>query len=291
MKRRSIVYTLLLLSIVSCSSPNDNIGSLAEQPEQLDQAVSADRFISANETSTKELSAKDQEQTPQNQGQLKIKKQGNLSIEAKDIKKSKQALDKTIQHFQAYYQEESSSNLQGFTSYQLTIRIPFNKFESFIKQLEQGEDKLTEKNIQSEDVSIQYYDLESRLASKRAYLIRYQQMVKDAKTVKDLLEIQEQIRTLQEEIDSNESILRNLSGQVNYSTLNINLFEYQSNDRMGSNPFWIRAKESLQLGWNIVENFCLVLIGMWPVWIILGLGIYGIRKFRAIRRNRKSKSE
>ncbi|MFZ4262859.1 DUF4349 domain-containing protein [Sphingobacterium sp. HJSM2_6] len=289
MKRRSILYALLLLSLVSCSSSNTSKDSNALSAEQAADAASPVHLNDYSESSAQETKTAAQEAPQPQQNPLKIIKQGNLSIESKDIKKSKHALDKTVQEYQAYYQEESSSNHEGFTSYQLTIRIPSNKFEPFIKQLEQWTDKLTEKSIRAEDVSIQYYDVESRLASKRAYLTRYQQMVKDAKSVKDLLEIQEQIRTLQEEIDSNEGVLKNLSGQVNYSTLSINLFEYQSNDRMGSNPFWVRAKESIGLGWTMVEHICLVLIGLWPAWIMLGLGIYLVKKIRTFRRKRNSK--
>src|SRR5690606_41751227 len=131
--------------------------------------------------------------------------------------------------------------------------LPSANLDKFLSELERGKDKITEKSLKAEDVSTQYYDVESRLKSKRAYLERYQQMVSSAKSVKDLLEIQEQIRMLQEEIDASESVLRSMSGQVNYSTLTIRLFEEKANLPMGSNSFMTRVKEAFAFGWNLIE--------------------------------------
>src|SRR5690606_40363864 len=66
--------------------------------------------------------------------------------------------------------------------------LPSANLDKFLSELERGKDKITEKSLKAEDVSTQYYDVESRLKSKRAYLERYQQMVSSAKSVKDLLD-------------------------------------------------------------------------------------------------------
>ena len=111
-------------------------------------------------------------------------------------------------------------------------------------------------------------------------------MVSSAKNVKDLLEIQEQIRKLQEEIDSSEATMRNLSNQVNYSTITINLFEYQANLPMGSNSFWVKIKDSLTFGWNMIQTIALGIISLWPIWTIVVLVAWAIQR---IRKNRKAK--
>lgn len=219
---------------------------------------------------------------------VKIIKNGNVSIESKNITKSKKNLDALMKRFSAYYQQETTNNNNDLTSYNLIIRVPTTSFESMMTALESGEDNVTEKNISAEDVSLQYFDLQSRLKSKRAYLERYQAMVSSAKNVKELLEIQEQIRQLQEDIDSNEATYRNLSNQINYSTLTVNLFEYQANLPMGSNSFWVQIKESINFGWNIIESLILGIIGLWPVWIILGTLIFVIKKVIKKRKQNKN---
>ncbi len=223
---------------------------------------------------------------PVNQ-QLKIIRRGDLSIESKDIQASKKNLDVLLKKMGGYYEQESStSNRDELTTYNLVVRVPSKQLDAFMGSLENGKDKITSKSMTSEDVSIQYYDVESRLKSKRAYLAGYQGMVASAKSVKDLLEIQEQIRLLQEEIDSSEGLLRNLGGQVDYSSININLFEYNANLPMGSNSFWSRLKDSFVFGWNLIETLALGIVGLWPVLIVVALAVALIKKFR---RNRKNK--
>ncbi|MEI5983406.1 DUF4349 domain-containing protein [Sphingobacterium sp. PU5-4] len=223
---------------------------------------------------------------PVNQ-QLKIIRRGDLSIESKDIQASKKNLDVLLKKMGGYYEQESStSNRDELTTYNLVIRVPSKQLDAFMGNLENGKDKITSKSMTSEDVSILYYDVESRLKSKRAYLARYQGMVASAKSVKDLLEIQEQIRLLQEEIDSSEGLLRNLGGQVDYSSININLFEYNANLPMGSNSFWSRLKDSFVFGWNLIETLALGIVGLWPVLIVVGLAVALIKKFRKNRKNK-----
>ncbi|MVZ66269.1 DUF4349 domain-containing protein [Sphingobacterium sp. DK4209] len=217
----------------------------------------------------------------------KIVRTGNISIESKDVKASKKTLDGLLKNVQGYYENETVNNARAYTSFDLVVRIPSNKLDALLANLENGTDKITEKNLRAEDVSAQYYDTESRLKSKRAYLERYQQMVSSAKSVKDLLEIQEQIRMLQEEIDASEGVLRSLSGQVNYSTLTIHLFEENANLPMGSNSFWTRVKDSFAFGWDLIENLTIGIIGLWPLLIVAVLVIYVIRSIRRRKRSNK----
>lgn len=67
----------------------------------------------------------------------------------------------------------------------------------------------------------QFIDLETRLANKREYLERYRELVKKAVSVKEILEIEEKIRLLEEEIESVTGRLKYLGDQVDFSTLNL----------------------------------------------------------------------
>ena len=217
----------------------------------------------------------------------KIIREGNISIESKDVQASKKNLDQQLKQIGGYYERESANtDNNNLISYDLVLRIPSDKLDGFLTSVENGKDKITSKSLTSEDVSLQYYDLESRLKSKRAYLERYQAMVSSAKNVKELLEIQEQIRQLQEEIDSSESMMRNLSGQVNYSSLRINLFDYQSNLPMGSNSFWSRVKSSFSFGGDLIANIVLGIIGLWPIFLIGSLVVFVVLRWRNRQKER-----
>ncbi|MGB7528456.1 DUF4349 domain-containing protein [Sphingobacterium cellulitidis] len=292
MKRIFIWPMLLLLTMASCRNNHQEDVASADQMEaasNVDNVMLEPSALKGNNVDRNDASTNEPIQNQQNNNS-KIIRSGNISLESKKIEQSKANLDALLKKFNAYYEQENTSNNNDFTSYNLTIRIPANAFDNFLSALEKGEDKLTDKNISAQDVSIQYYDLESRLKSKRAFLERYQNMVSSAKNVKDLLEIQEQIRQLQEDIDSSEATMRNLSNQVNYCTLTVNLFEYQANLPMGSNSFWVKMKDSLVFGWNMIQTLVLGIIGIWPIWIIAAVIILTIQKIRKNKRAKKINS-
>ena len=289
MKRNNLWVLLLLISMGSCGNKfaeqNSEEMSSKDFNESAAVTISQDAGISPLVSAEMKITERIPQQSASN---IKIIKRGNISLESRKIEVSKKNIDALLRKFNAYYEQESSSNSNYLTSYKLKIRIPTSSFDNFLLAMENGEDKITDKNISAEDVSITYHDYESRLKSKRAYLERYQEMVASAKNVKDLLEIQEQIRQLQEEIDSKEALLRNLTNEINYSTLTVDLFEYQANLSMGSNSFFAKVKTSLEFGWNLIQNIALGIIGIWPVWIVVGLIVVIFRKFRRKRRMRKA---
>ena len=76
----------------------------------------------------------------------------------------------------------------------------------------------------TEDVTEDYYDTEIRLKNKELYLEKYRDFLEQAKTVKDMLEVQEKIRNMEEEIESAKGKLRFIDDKVNFSTLDINIY-------------------------------------------------------------------
>jgi len=216
----------------------------------------------------------------------KIIKDGRMGIQVSDLDQSKAVIESLVKKHEGYYASESLSNTDYESSWQLKIRIPSGKFEAFISDVESGEGEILYKEIQSRDVTDQFIDLESRLDTKRNYLARYNELLKKAKDVKEILEIQEKIRILEEEIDSTTGRLKYLSNQVDYSTLDLTLskqkdYKFKPEHR---SKFFERLKFSLSRGWFGFVNFILFLIKLWPFWIIIALIYYSWKKYKR-RRN------
>ncbi|WP_159637220.1 DUF4349 domain-containing protein [Sphingobacterium composti Ten et al. 2007 non Yoo et al. 2007] len=284
MKRinKSIFLAALLLWGCNNSEQNITTAEIVSDQAVVDYGSSESKMASAPaeqaETNTTEVTNSLQKK--------KIIRSGSISVETQDIKKAKETIDALLHSFNGYYEEENTSAGSTYTNYTLKLRIPAQSFENFIKKLESGNDKITDKSIQSEDISIQYYDVESRLKSKRTYLEQYQNMVKSAKNVKDLLEIQEQIRQLQEDIESSESLLRNLSGQVSYSTLSVNLYHANPSSSAYSVSFFSKIKDALVTGWNLIEIIFLGIVTIWPIIIAVGLLIFGWKRYKRNKEKR-----
>ncbi len=132
------------------------------------------------------------------------------------------------------------------------------------------------------DVTDQFIDLETRLENKRNYLKRYNDLLLKANSIKEILEIEEKIRALEEEIESATGRLKYLSDQVDYSTLDLTIstqknFKYSPENR---DKFTELLKQSLSKGWFGLVDFFLFLIHIWPIWIIGVLIFYAWRKYK-----------
>lgn len=224
----------------------------------------------------------------------KIIKDGRLGLQVTDLSTAKKQIDSLVKVLGGYYANENLRNSDQESGYQLTIRIPVVNFEKFLYSAENGSGKVIYKEIEARDVTEEFVDIESRLNSKRNSLARYNEILKRANTVKDIIEIAESIRVLQEEIESSEGRLRYLNDCVNYSTLNLVIstekdFTYKPQKR---DNFWEKFKESVVEGWFGLVDFILGIFSMWPFWLVV-TGLFflirrGIKKFRKKRQEKKA---
>jgi hypothetical protein len=153
----------------------------------------------------------------------KIIKDGKLGLRVSELEQTKLRVDTLIKYHGGYYANESFNNTDLESSFVLEIRIPSENFEKFISEIETGDGEILYKEIYARDVTDQFIDLETRLENKRNYLIRYNDLLRKANNVKEILEIEEKIRGLEEEIESTTGRLKYLSDLVDYSTLDLTI--------------------------------------------------------------------
>lgn len=224
----------------------------------------------------------------ESQGTIKKKiiKDGRLGLRVSELEKAKWRIDTLVNKLGGYYANESFHNTDWESSYTLQIRIPASNFEKLMADIEKGNGQILFKEIVARDVTDQFIDLEIRLENKRNYLSRYNALLKQAKNVKEILEIEEKIRVLEEEIESTTGRLKYLSDLVDYSTLNLTIsktedFKYNPGSR---DNFSERLKQSLSKGWFGFVDFLLFMVRIWPFWIIVTVVVYLWRKFKKMKR-------
>ena len=221
----------------------------------------------------------------------KIIKDGRLGMDVKNLSASKTNIDTIVRNLGGYYDNESLSNNDYATAYDLKIRIPSDKFEILIEKIESGEGEVSYKEIDARDVTEEFIDLETRLGNKQKYLTRYQELLRNAKNIKEILDIEEKIRVLEEEIESTTGRLKYLNDQVNYSSLELNIsqkkaFKYTPPFRQN---FFEKLKQSLSRGWYGFVDLFFFLLSNWAVLILLAVLIWLWIKYRKRRKSRKQK--
>lgn len=211
----------------------------------------------------------------------KIIKDGTVIIKVKNIESSKRSIDTIIKKYSAYYENEEFQNYDNRIRYVLKIRIPSTKFDVFVSSAEKGEGTVTSKIINARDVTEEYVDGEIRLSSKRLFRDRYNGLLSKAAKVEDILAIQENIRVLQEEIESEEGRLKFLDDQVMYSTLEMTLFMDKELIKVEEKKetYFEQMKRSLVNGWASVITFSLWCILHWPWVVVILIAAMILKKF------------
>ncbi len=201
----------------------------------------------------------------------KIIKNGNMKFEVTNLEDSKSKVDSLIKSVNAYYENEMYNSYGNRISYSLKIRIPNAKFDSLIIVFEKGIGDLKSKNINAKDVTEEYVDLNVRLENNLAYLSQYQLILKKANSIKEILEVREKIRRIEEEIESKKGRLKYLDDKVNYSTLNLELSELISREVSNSPSFGRRLLNSFNNGIQVFLSFIIGLVNFWPFLVLLFL--------------------
>jgi hypothetical protein len=279
MKLKILFIAAIFILLCSCNSGNlksrDSREVIAEMSNtaKYSAPVVADEvmLVSNEDVTALEKTGLDPNKSNSSLEKKKIIKDGRISIKTDDITASKKGIDEIVKRFNAYYDTEELQNDEKSTSYELKLRIPEDNFEKILKLIESGKDEIVSKSIHSRDITEEYVDIETRLSLKRDYLKRYKDLLARSSTVKDILAVEENIRILQEEIESKEGRLKYLNDQIAYSTLEIRIYQEKAYTYKPkpSDKFIERLKNSLSKGWASLVSFVLWLISVWPFIIIL----------------------
>jgi len=220
----------------------------------------------------------------------KIIKDARIGVKVDDYNLYRPTLDSTIAKLNGYISNDDLQKDDRNIYCNVTIRIPAGNFEKLVGSVEKGTSKLMYKNISARDVTEEFVDIEARLKTKKEVEKRYVELLSKARNVKEILEVEEQLRVIREEIESKEGRLKYLNSQVSYSTIYLNIvqeleYKYQPEKEKS---FFQRLWKSLDRGWKGLIIFVLFLFRIWPV-ILIGVAIF--LYIRKLRKNRKKKSK
>jgi uncharacterized protein YaaR (DUF327 family) len=103
-----------------------------------------------------------------------------------------------------------------------SIHVPSPVYEAAIDEINSLGRSLS-RSESAEDVTLRYYDLEGRLATKKELLKTFQSYLEKAKTIEEILSVEKRIAELQYEIDGTGKELRNLANRVDYATIDLSV--------------------------------------------------------------------
>jgi len=295
---KKIILPLFCLILFNCNKPENQQEVKADLAEILedDKATSASMDMMApppppkqevpiSSASAKVVNTSPNVSAPQsNSVAKKIIKNGDIEIQVGDVKKAHQQVNEIVKNNNAYIQTERFNNTDIDEKQFFTIRVPHKNFDALINSFSNGIGSVLTKNISSDDVTEEYTDVSIKLQNKKIYLEKYRDMLRSAKTTKDMLEIQENIRELEDEIDVSEGRLRFIDDRVNYSTLELMLYKEKVRSSATSKiGFGSRFGDSITEGWNSFIAFFLGIISFWPFLLLIPIVVFVWKKWQKNR--------
>jgi hypothetical protein len=215
----------------------------------------------------------------------KLIKNGIVSFRVKSINNTKSNVKRIVSALNGYISKENSYGSNENPSEEVIVRIPGKHFDKFMDDVLKGAEEVDSKTVDIEDVTEQFVDIEARLKNKKQLEEKYQELLKKANNIDDILRVEEQISAIREDIEASEGRLKYLNSRVNYSTINLTFYEKRTT---GFN-FGGKLGKAMENGGTGFLWFIIGFMSLWPLWIF-GLVLWFVI-VRIIKRYNKKKAQ
>ncbi len=260
---KNILFMAIMAMLLNaCSKAKDN----SQQSNKNLQTVALNDYKKEDEQVNSAIAdsvkaTSDQEELPKNKQATidwdkKIIKTANIALELKDYASYNTNIHKSIKNFGAYIAGEEQSQTDGGIENTMTIKVPVEQFENLLSSFSGEGIKIIQKKITTEDVTGEVVDTRARIEAKKQVRNRYMDLLKQAKNMKEILEVQEEINNTQEAIESGTGRVTYLTHGSTYSTVNLRYFQYTSD----TNPvdvkpsFYTKLSEAFKEGGSILAT-------------------------------------
>lgn len=300
-------YVMLMIMVLTLALVIAACASQGGRPQQTQQAVtySQEKAPSPDKGQPEANQTAGGDPTSSDISIRKLVKNVDTTIQVEDTKASYDSILKQAEAMGGYLVSSNISDYDGRKFYNLSVRVPAEKLQEFLDYLE-GLGRIVHQNINTEDITEQYYDAQARLDNALIQEAQLKDIMKQAKTVDEILKVKQQMDSVQERIEQLKGQLKLWDQLTAMSLVNIELqpsretvavSKYVDWNILSGNEIAVRIRNGFVSTLNFIVNLALYLvifiISALPAILIIILIIFLIRKYRPFklphltRRNRK----
>jgi hypothetical protein len=224
----------------------------------------------------------------------KIIRNAELTVEVDNPKNAEQAATAIAEklggftvssELHQYGEAEERSTL----TIELVLRVPAEQFQQVLTQLRALSVRVSSEKITGQDVTEEFIDLEARIRTEKALEAQYLDILKDAKTVKDALDVHAHLAEVREQIEKAEGRRHFLENQTSLSTVRLELRKFTPEVSTSGFGFAASVRHAggdlVRVSAGIVTGGIRVIGVMLPILVMLGLPAFFI--VRTVRRRRR----
>jgi hypothetical protein len=281
MRRFQILLVLMVFLAMGCSksqrSSSDEAAGIAETGGMISY-LAAPPAPPPRESHAKSLST-----------ESKIIQTAQLEFQVNNLEKSKKRIGQLVNVEKGYISNLEEDNDRTRIQTSFTIRVPAGGFDRLVENILKEGIYVGSAKIERKDVTEEFLDLKARMETQKALESRYREILRQAKSVEDILKVEEALGKLREEIEAKEGRMNFLAHQAEYSTINARVYQtlpYSPPPKSSGQGFIGRITTSLVDGWTALIDFTIGLFSIWPALIALGVILSSIVRWRKRRTRR-----
>jgi len=183
---------------------------------------------------------------------LKLIYTANIDIQATDYYATYNSVAALVEQYEGYFESSSVNNdgYYGNGSYMYgyyTVRVPAENYAAFVGAVgNSGYVTSLRENV--EDIGLEYYETENRLETLRIKQKRLNELLAQAATMADIIELENALSDCEYNIDMYTSQLNRYDSLVGYSTINISIEKVEIIDPVINKEY--SFSEKLQINFN-----------------------------------------
>lgn len=273
----------LLLTACSKPEPGDTTGArtLEQAPRKL-AGPDQDAPPPAVEELAPEQSAPSSVPLSANR---KISRNAQLRFRVSDFTASGRAIEQAIRQVGGQVANSNETKSDNTIEAALTVRVPAARLDAFIGLVLNQSIFQDTKIITAEDVTRRYVDVDARIRSKKVTKETYLRLLKQARSVEDVLKVEEQLGQIREEREVQEAQLRQLKDEVALSTVTLTYYQQTEAALRPEEPFYQQIAHNLADGFRLVGNLFVNVFYLLPLGLLVaGVG-WLVARWRRGRRN------
>jgi len=257
----ALALVILLLVPVACAAPPSEVAPMpapAPMPPGMTDADEAYKNAGAGALPASE--------------ERMIVRTGEISLVVKDVVGAKDEITQLAVNYDGYVVSSRISGEEQEMRGYISIRVPDDKFESTLAELRDLSVRVESESTDSQDITEEYVDLQSRLKNAQATENQYLALLQKAENVEDILRIYERLSQVRSEIEQIKGRMQYLERTSSMSLISVRLEPETT------------AKPLVRAGWNIVELFKSAIrglaiagqvIGTIAIWLLIFIPIWG----------------
>jgi hypothetical protein len=158
----------------------------------------------------------------------KITRTADLDLEADDPRDAQTAARNVAESLGGYVAtsdvaRDGRGEEDADLALRMVVRVPSEHFVTALERLKSLASHVAGERVNAEDVTEEFIDLHARLASEKALESQFVEILKQAKSVKDALEVHTQLAQVRTDIDKVEGRRQFIENQTSLSTIHLSV--------------------------------------------------------------------